>query len=129
MDAIIAILIIGFLVGMVVVIIKTAKHAYEKYEMRMIRSWTFPMILIGPFLAFWGFVLIAQSSHANGVVTMLFGFGMLGGGTMLNIRKSNVQFGLWFSFLQLVAGIGIIAPIIILMSKWQTRKALDGALN
>lgn len=66
------------------------------------------------------------SDHASNWFVLKFtSLACLGGAGFLNVKRSTPGFGIWFTFLQVIAAIGIIAPIILIIAHFRSKDALS----
>lgn len=99
-------------------LMKIRRTAYEKYDLKMIKSFQFFILLCG-FISFVAAFLAedTSSSLAVGTVSFIIPFSIA---LLMNIRKSNLKFGLTYTIAQAIMSIlfiMIVGFIIALLSK------------
>jgi len=139
--------VLGFLIPIAIAIasifylFKIARFARETYGIGMIFDWSFALVVVSIFCLFIGLALtggeegyqmtsedVAKMTQ-NGVVLILVGCGLLGWGGYRNVRRSTTKFGIWFTFLQIVAAVGIIVPAFMIFANFKTKKVMPQMWN
>lgn len=124
MDALGPILFIAFILGTIFVIMNQAKKARKTYGFGLIMNWTFLLIVLSLAALFFGWLesTVAGANHAsNATVLRLTCVALLGLAGFVNVKRSSVGFGIWFTFLQIIAAVGVIVPLFFLFSHFRTK--------
>ena len=108
-------------------LIKMSREARERFGFGMIRNWSFVLVALSVIIGFIGLAVSTEPREgANAAVLLVVALGCLIGGGYINVKRSNRKFGILFTFLQALATIGIIVPIILFFSH---RSAMRGLKN
>lgn len=127
MEALGVLIPLAIVIGSIWFLMKTAKQARETYGFGMVVNWSFALVVLGLVLLFVGLIASSTPQDAgSSVVYALAGLGCVGGAGVVNVKRSNPKFGSLFTVCQVVAALGIIAPIILLFSQ---RSAMRGINN
>lgn len=126
MEALIVVIFIAVILGTIAVLMSQAKKARELYGFGLVMNWTFVLIVLclGTLIIGAATVSGPSSSNGNGAVLLLTSAATGFGAGYLNVKRSNPKFGIWFTFLQVIAAIGIIVPLIMLFSYFRTKSVM-----
>ncbi len=122
------ILFLAFILGTLFVIMNQAKKARETYGFGLIMNWTFLLIVLSLAALFFGALesTVAGSDHeSNALVLKVTCVALLGLSGFINVKRSTIGFGIWFTFLQIVAAVGVIVPLFLLFSHFRTKGVMS----
>ncbi len=126
MDAAWLIGIIVFIGATIFICWKTGQVALEKYGMRLVMNWTFVLVAAGSAALIASLVTSSDTSSSNSVTYLIAGLAAIAGGGYLNVKRSVIGFGLWFTFVQFITATSIIAAIVYFVAR---RKAAAGSMG
>ena len=132
MDALGIILFLAFILGTIFVIMNQAKKARQTYGFGLIMNWTFLLIVFSfATLFFWGLESTAAGSdhESNALVLKITCVALVGLACFINVKRSSVGFGIWFTFLQIVAAVGVIVPLFLLFSHFRTKGVMSDMMR
>ena len=124
MEALAFIIPVAIAIAFVYYLIRQARYARETYGFGLVVNSTFVLVALAVISAIVTLMASTGGSEnsANTIVWAVVSIGLLAGAGYVNVRRSNTKFGLWFTFLQLIAATGIIVPIILMIAYWRSRK-------
>jgi hypothetical protein len=128
MDALGIILFLAFIFGTIFLLTNQAKKARDLYGFGLVMNWTFLLIVFCLGTLLFGSLegTVSGSDHAsNALVLKITSAVLLGGAGFFNVKRSTLAFGLWFTFLQIIAAVGIIVPLFLLFSHFRTKGVLS----
>ncbi|MDE4063239.1 hypothetical protein [Phaeobacter gallaeciensis] len=132
MEALNIILFLGAILGTIAVIMNQAKKARDLFGFGLVMNWTFVLVVLSLGTLFFGFLEYSTATDAryssgsieNGVVLFATSAITAAGAGFLNVKRSTVRFGVWFTFLQVIAAIGIIVPLIMIFSYFRSKSIM-----
>lgn len=128
MEALGIILFIAFILGSIFLLMNQSKKARETYGFGLVLNWTFILVVLS--LGTWLFAaLLGDPSNqsydpSNALTLKITTIALVLGAGFINVRRSTIGFGIWFTFLQYVAAIGIIVPIFLIFSQVRSKSVL-----
>ncbi|KIC43603.1 hypothetical protein RA28_18245 [Ruegeria sp. ANG-S4] len=130
MEALGIVLFIGFILGSIFVLMNQSKKAREVYGFGLVLNWTFLLVVLslGTFLfsALMNDPAYPNSySPSNALTLKITTLVLFVGAGFINVRRSTTGFGIWFTFLQYVAAIGIIVPLFLIFSQMKSKSVLS----
>lgn len=130
MEALAVIIPIAIALGMIFVLMKFARQAKETYGFGMILNWSFVLVVLSVIAGVIGLPLLADNSNNENAMVLSAAWFCLGGAAgYINVKRSNVKFGIIFTILQYIAAIGIIVPIFVWFSTRSVKNALPGMIR
>ncbi len=105
-----------------------AKKARETFGFGLVLNWSFLLIVLSMFALLFGSAMATSQysdQHTNGLVLQITSLLCFGGAGFINVKRSTIGFGIWFTFLQLIAAIGIIVPLFLLFSHFRTKGVMS----
>jgi hypothetical protein len=105
-----------------------AKKARETYGFGLVMNWTFLLIILSMAALLFGSLeaSVSGSNHAsNALVLKITSLLCFGGAGLINVKRSTIGFGIWFTVLQVIAAIGIIVPLFLLFSHFRTKGVMS----
>ncbi len=85
-------------------------------------SWAFALVFVGTWLLLVGVVAGGAGSTQAGAY-LLGALLFIGGGGFVNVKRTNVLFGLWMTFVQFISSIAIIVPIVYVIAWRKTTRS------
>ncbi|NOD64425.1 MULTISPECIES: hypothetical protein [unclassified Ruegeria] len=129
MEAFNVLLVIAFVLGSIFILMNQAKKAREIYGFNMVFNWTFVLVVLSLGTLLFGALMSNPNSETydptNALVLKIATVALVAGAGFINVRRSTVGFGIWFTFLQYVAAIGIIVPIFVIFSQIRSKGVLS----
>ncbi len=132
MDALGIILFLAFIFGTIFLLMRQARKARQLYGFGLIMNWTFLLIVFSLAALLFGALEgsgTTADQASNALVLKITSVALLGFAGFVNVKRSTVGFGIWFTFLQLVAALGIIVPLIMLFSYFRTKNVLPDMMR
>lgn len=77
------------------------------------------------FAALFGDETAQSYDPANALTLWITTVALAGGAGYINVRRSTVKFGIWITFLQYIAAIGIIVPLFLIFSHFRTKGVMS----
>ncbi|MEX0282095.1 MAG: hypothetical protein AB3N13_13010 [Arenibacterium sp.] len=128
MDALGIVLFLGFIFGTIFLLMNQAKKARETYGFGLVFNWSFLLVVFSLAALLFGAAEggVSGADHAsNALVLKITSVVLIGGAGLINVKRSTLPFGIWFTCLQVIAAIGIIVPLILLFSHFRTKSVLS----
>ncbi|MDA5555792.1 hypothetical protein [Shimia sp. MMG029] len=129
MGALGVVLFIAFILGTIFLLTSQAKKARETYGFGLVVNWTFVLVAISLgtmlFAALFGDETAQSYDPANALTLWITTVALAGGAGYINVRRSTVKFGIWITFLQYIAAIGIIVPLFLIFSHFRTKGVMS----
>lgn len=122
MEALGIVLFIAFILSTIFVLMSQAKKARETYGFGMVLNWSFLLIILCFGTLLFGAL---ESGTENGLVLKITSLLCFGGAGLINVKRSTIGFGIWFTALQVVAAIGIIVPLFLIFSHFRSKGVLS----
>lgn len=132
MEALNIVIFLAAVLGTIALLMSQAKKARELYGFGLVVNWTFILVVLSLGTLFFGWLEYSTAvdprystgSVENGVVLFITSLITGVGAALLNVKRSTVQFGIWFTFLQVIAAIGIIVPLIMIFSYFRSKSIM-----
>ena len=128
MNALSFVLFIAFILGTIFLLMNQAKKARETYGFGLVVNWSFLLIVLSMFALLFGSAMATSQysdQHTNGLVLQITSLLCVVGAGFINVKRSAIGFGIWFTFLQVIAAIGIIVPLFLLFSHFRTKGVMS----
>jgi hypothetical protein len=128
MEALVFVLFAAFILSTIFVLMSQAKKARETYGFGLVVNWSFLLVVLCLFSLLFGSVMASSGQsdqHTNGMVLQFTSLALIGFAGFINVKRSNPKFGVWFTFLQVIAAIGIIVPLFLIFSHFRTKGVMS----
>lgn len=136
MDALGIVLFLAFIFGTIFLLMNQARKARETYGFGLIMNWTFLLIVFCLVALLSAGVLLAPTEtpissldRENALVFKIASVALLGLAGFINVKRSTIAFGIWFTVLQVILAIGIVVPLIMLFSYFRTKNVLPDMMQ
>lgn len=125
MEAFAFILFAAFVLGTIYLLMSQSRRARETYGFGLVVNWSFVLLVMALGCLLIGSLMTADDP-ANATVLLIAGAGLFGFSGFINVKRSTMKFGIWFTFLQLIAAIGIVVPLILIFVHWRSKAGMPG---